>query len=162
MTFTPRTWVVGEVVTAALLNQELRDQFNSMFAWTSYTPAVTGDGTATLSGPTGWYRNIGGMVTFTAEVSFTSAGSGSANLTVTAPTNIYRGTRQAMSCHAKNVFTSGLASDGCAIARETGTGNVIDEIAVSNDNALNRDGIITGVNLTATSRITISGTYRVS
>ncbi len=42
MTFAPRTWVVGEVVSAALLNQELRDQFNSMFAaWTSYTPTWT-------------------------------------------------------------------------------------------------------------------------
>ncbi|MDX3585959.1 hypothetical protein [Streptomyces europaeiscabiei] len=38
MTFAPRTWVVGEVVTAALLNQEIRDQFNSFFgAWTDYS-----------------------------------------------------------------------------------------------------------------------------
>jgi len=42
VTFAPRTWVVGEVVTAALLNQEVRDQFNTIFgAWTSYTPAWT-------------------------------------------------------------------------------------------------------------------------
>ncbi|WP_455360028.1 hypothetical protein [Streptomyces sp. SYSU K21746] len=56
MTFTPRTWVVGETVTAALMNQEVRDQFNSMFAaWTSYTPSwtavttnpVVGNGTIT-------------------------------------------------------------------------------------------------------------------
>lgn len=34
--------MVGEVVTAALLNQEIRDQFNAMFAaWTSYTPTWT-------------------------------------------------------------------------------------------------------------------------
>ncbi|MCZ0996397.1 hypothetical protein O1L44_30085 [Streptomyces noursei] len=38
MTFAPRTWVVGEVVTAALLNQEIRDQFNTFFgAWTDYS-----------------------------------------------------------------------------------------------------------------------------
>lgn len=42
MTFAPRTWVVGEVVSAALLNQEIASQFNSMFAaWTSYTPTWT-------------------------------------------------------------------------------------------------------------------------
>lgn len=42
MTFAPRTWVVGEVVSAALLNQEIRDQFNSIFAaWSSYTPTWT-------------------------------------------------------------------------------------------------------------------------
>ena len=38
MTFAPRTWVVGEVVTAALLNQEIRDQFNTFFGgWTDYS-----------------------------------------------------------------------------------------------------------------------------
>lgn len=29
---TPRTWVVGEVVTAAMMNAEVRDQFNSLIA----------------------------------------------------------------------------------------------------------------------------------
>lgn len=29
---TPRTWVVGEVVTAAQMNAEIRDQFNSLIA----------------------------------------------------------------------------------------------------------------------------------
>lgn len=33
----PRTWVVGEVVTAAELNTEIRDQFNALMNWTSYT-----------------------------------------------------------------------------------------------------------------------------
>lgn len=47
MTFTPRTWVVGEVVSAATMNQEIRDQFNSMFAaWSTYTPTWTSSGTA--------------------------------------------------------------------------------------------------------------------
>lgn len=42
MTFAPRTWVVGETVTAALMNTEIRDQFNEMFAaWTPWTPAWT-------------------------------------------------------------------------------------------------------------------------
>lgn len=51
MTFAPRTWVVGEVVTAALLNQEIRDQFNSMFAaWTSYTSTWQSTGTAPAIG----------------------------------------------------------------------------------------------------------------
>ncbi|WP_406420060.1 hypothetical protein [Streptomyces sp. NBC_00842] len=42
MTFGPKTWSVGEVVTAAALNEQIRDQFNSMLdAWTPYTPAWT-------------------------------------------------------------------------------------------------------------------------
>ncbi|MFI6103154.1 hypothetical protein [Streptomyces sp. NPDC051310] len=57
MTFTPRTWAVGETVTAAIMNQEIRDQFNTMLAaWTSYTPTWTAAttnpaiGNGTLSG----------------------------------------------------------------------------------------------------------------
>lgn len=51
MTFAPRTFVVGEVVSAAILNQEIRDQFNSMFAvWTSFTPTWTSNGTAPALG----------------------------------------------------------------------------------------------------------------
>lgn len=43
MTFDPRTWNAGETVTAALLNEQIRDQFASMFAaWTPYTPTWTG------------------------------------------------------------------------------------------------------------------------
>ncbi|MFF4347525.1 hypothetical protein [Streptomyces sp. NPDC001530] len=51
MTTTPRTWVVGETVSAAMLNAEIKDQFNSMFAaWTSYTPNWTSSGTAPALG----------------------------------------------------------------------------------------------------------------
>ncbi|MFI8294430.1 hypothetical protein ACIGCZ_00635 [Streptomyces nigra] len=66
MTFTPRTWVVGEVVSAATMNQEIRDQFNSMFAaWTSYTPTWTSSGTAPALGNgtiLGRYMKIGRTV----------------------------------------------------------------------------------------------------
>ncbi|MEU2075413.1 hypothetical protein [Streptomyces sp. NPDC013489] len=47
----PRTWVVGEVVTAAQLNAEIRDQINDLIApWISYTPAWTSTGTAPVLG----------------------------------------------------------------------------------------------------------------
>ncbi|MFF1297916.1 MULTISPECIES: hypothetical protein [unclassified Streptomyces] len=63
MTTTPRTWVVGEVVSAALMNQEIRDQFNSFFgAWTTYTPTWTSTGTAPVLNNgtlTGRYMKIG-------------------------------------------------------------------------------------------------------
>lgn len=63
MTTTPRTWNAGEVVTAAMLQAEIRDQFNSIFAaWTTYTPTWT----ATTTDPvlnngvlTGRYLKIG-------------------------------------------------------------------------------------------------------
>lgn len=66
MTFAPRTWVVGEVVSAALMNQEIRDQVNSMLAaWASYTPAWTASTTAPDVGNgtlTGRYLKIGRTV----------------------------------------------------------------------------------------------------
>lgn len=66
MTFAPRTWVVGEVVSAATMNQEIRDQFNSMFAaWTAYTPTWTSTSTAPALGNgtlTGRYMKIGRTV----------------------------------------------------------------------------------------------------
>ncbi|MFI8531809.1 hypothetical protein ACIGMX_16405 [Streptomyces aquilus] len=66
MTFAPRTWIVGEVVSAATMNQEIRDQFNSMFAaWTSYTPTWTSTSTAPAIGNgtlTGRYMKIGRTV----------------------------------------------------------------------------------------------------
>lgn len=67
MTFAPRTWLAGEVVTAAQLNTEIRDQFNSFFGgWNSYTPVWTtvttpptlGNGTLT-----GQYMKVGRMCT---------------------------------------------------------------------------------------------------
>ncbi|MGW1801529.1 hypothetical protein ACWCQN_37840 [Streptomyces sp. NPDC001984] len=48
MAFTPRTWVVGEVVGAAQLNSEIRDQFNNRFLAVRKT-ADTPRATATLA-----------------------------------------------------------------------------------------------------------------
>ncbi|MEU0393803.1 hypothetical protein ABZ208_13670 [Streptomyces sp. NPDC006208] len=68
MTFAPRTWVVGETVTAALMNQEIRDQINSVLAaWTSYTPTWTSAGTAPALGNgtlVGRYMKIGRTVIY--------------------------------------------------------------------------------------------------
>lgn len=67
MTFAPRTWVVGETVTAALMNQEIRDQINEILAaWTSYTPTWTSSGTAPALGNgtlVGRYMKVGRTVT---------------------------------------------------------------------------------------------------
>jgi hypothetical protein len=84
MTFAPRTWVVGETVTAALMNQEIRDQFNSFFgAWTVYAPTWTASttnpslGNGTLAGR---YVRIGRTITVAIKLTTgttTTYGSGS-------------------------------------------------------------------------------------
>ncbi|MFK0151207.1 hypothetical protein ACIQVK_03880 [Streptomyces sp. NPDC090493] len=115
MTFSPRTWVVGEVVSAALMNQEIRDQFNSFFgAWTTYTPTFGSTGTAPAVGNgtlNGQYMKIGRTVimslTFTIG-STTTFGSG--NLSFTLPA------------------TGAAASNGVALnasASRTGTQNFV-------------------------------------
>ncbi|MFB7711580.1 hypothetical protein [Streptomyces sp. NPDC056105] len=84
MTTTPRTWVVGEVVSAALLNQEIRDQFNSFFgAWSTYTPgwfAETGTNPTLGNGTlTGRYLKVGRTVDWVMQLTWgstTAAGSG--------------------------------------------------------------------------------------
>src|SRR3954447_19578174 len=63
MTWTaPRTWVAGEVVTAALLNTHVRDNLKAIGdPWTSYVPTLTnislGSGTRA-----GAYMQAGGLV----------------------------------------------------------------------------------------------------
>ncbi|MER7967666.1 hypothetical protein ABTX35_01385 [Streptomyces sp. NPDC096080] len=87
MTFAPRTWVVGEVATAALFNQEIRDQINSMIgAWTAYTPTWTSSGTNPSLGNNGTilgrYLKIGRTVACEIHLttgSSTTYGSGSYN-----------------------------------------------------------------------------------
>lgn len=83
MTTNPRTWVVGEVVSAALMNQEIRDQFNSFFgAWSTYTPGWGADGGAapTLGNGslTGRYLKVGRTVDFVLQLTWgsTSAAGG--------------------------------------------------------------------------------------
>ncbi|WP_420034710.1 hypothetical protein ACN2WE_21520 [Streptomyces sp. cg28] len=84
MTFAPKTWIVGETVSAALLNQEIRDQFNSFLgAWSAYTPgwyAETGSAPTLGNGTlTGRYLKTGRTVDWVAQLTWgstTAAGSG--------------------------------------------------------------------------------------
>ncbi|MFF1348516.1 hypothetical protein ACFVZJ_21475 [Streptomyces sp. NPDC058322] len=89
MTTDPRTWNAGEMVTAAMLNQEIRDQLNSMFgAWTPYTPAWTAATTNPALGNgtmIGRYLKIGRTVQFHVELtmgSTTTYGSGAWSLSL--------------------------------------------------------------------------------
>ncbi|MFJ8791391.1 hypothetical protein [Streptomyces sp. NPDC102462] len=91
MTFAPRTWVVGEVVSAAIMNQEIRDQWNSVLgAWTTYTPALGSAGTAPVLGNgvlNGQYMRIGRIVHMSLVLtvgSTTVFGSGNLNFSLPA------------------------------------------------------------------------------
>jgi hypothetical protein len=78
----PRTWVAGEVVTAALLNTHLRDNLLSLGTWQTYTPAWTATTTNPALGNgtlTGRYSLTGNTVTWVIELlcgSTTTYGTG--------------------------------------------------------------------------------------
>ena len=79
---TPRTWVTGELVTAAMLNEQIRDNENAIVpngagAWTAYTPTLTQSGAVTKTVTSARYMKVGRMVT--AVVYLTCTGSGTAS-----------------------------------------------------------------------------------
>lgn len=92
---TPRTWVAGEVVTAAELNTEVRDALTGIqAAWTAYTPAWTatttnpaiGNGSIVAS-----YMQVGKTVTFEIQLNFgttTTYGTGTWQLTTPLPVKL--------------------------------------------------------------------------
>jgi hypothetical protein len=58
---TPRTWVAGEIVTAAVMNTHLRDNFNALGDWTavSFTAGdYTGNGAMTWTVEAGDVQNL--------------------------------------------------------------------------------------------------------
>lgn len=83
---TPHTWAVGEFVTAAEMNTEIRDPLTDLqAAWTAWTPALTAVTTnptlGTGGATSGQYCKIGRLVTGWGYILFgtagTNAGSGS-------------------------------------------------------------------------------------
>lgn len=79
---TPRTWTTGELVTAAHLNQEVRDNLNAAFpvgvvAWTSYTPTLTQSATVTKTVTYANYMKIGRLVIAVVNLAVTGAGTSS-------------------------------------------------------------------------------------
>lgn len=84
----PRTWVAGETVTAALLNAHLRDNLLAASIWEDYTPTWSGaSGNPAIGNGsiTGRYLHIGDRVDFYIGItmgSTTTYGSGLWSLTM--------------------------------------------------------------------------------
>ena len=84
----PRTWVAGETVTAALLNAHLRDNLKSIGdPWTAYTPTMTWTGSSWTWTCVGRYIMVGKLVIFGARctISGGSAGAPSGAHTISLP-----------------------------------------------------------------------------
>lgn len=93
---TPRTWVAGETVTAALMNTHVRDNELALFAlatadYTAYTPTLTnltlGNGTRSAA-----YIQFGKLTVVTLDIVFGSTTSLSGDLAVSLPATAPAGT----------------------------------------------------------------------
>lgn len=78
----PSTWVAGAVLTAAQLNQQLRDNLLAAFplgvdAWTAYTPTLTQSGAVTKTVTVGKYQRIGRLVYCQFSLAVTGPGTAS-------------------------------------------------------------------------------------
>lgn len=75
----PRTWVTGELVTAALLNTHLRDNLTAIVpngpdAWTSFTPTLVQSAAVTKTVTYARYMKVGRLVTAVMKLDVTGAG----------------------------------------------------------------------------------------
>lgn len=87
---TPATWVAGAVLTAAQLNQQLRDNFNAAHAlgvdaWTAYTPALWQGGAVSSANVRSVYQRVGRLIVAQFRITATAAGSAANKVTVTLP-----------------------------------------------------------------------------
>lgn len=95
----PRTWVAGEIVTAAEMNTEIRDALTGIqAAWTSWTPVLTAATTnPTLgsgSSQVGNYLQIGKFIIAAGRVAFGTSGvsAGSGRYSMSVPVTAATGT----------------------------------------------------------------------
>lgn len=113
------TWAVGNKITAALLNSQVRDLINGFGAKTSYTPTLTGFtlGNGTIAGS---YTQIGKWVWFEATFTMgTTSAAASAIPTCTLPVTAAAGTVNNALCRAQ--FTDAGTAAYLAAARVLST-----------------------------------------
>jgi len=89
---TPKTWVAGDVLTAAQLNAELRDALLGAFplgppdvAWTGWTPTLTQGVTVTKTVTYAKYARVGRLIVTNAVLAVTGAGTAGQKVTSTLP-----------------------------------------------------------------------------
>ncbi len=87
---TPRSWAAGEIVTAAMLNTEVRDALIGLqAAWTAYTPTTTGITLGTGGTATGAYLRMGKTIFARVLITLGTGGvlTGTPTIALPAPTH---------------------------------------------------------------------------
>jgi hypothetical protein len=103
----PRTWVAGETVTAALMNTHVRDNMKAQGdAWTAFTPTFSGAWTLGNGTLEGWYMKMGRYVTAKVKLTVGSTTAPSGNFGLTLPWT-----------HANGAVGGGGTDDGLPVGR---------------------------------------------
>ena len=135
---TPRTWLAGEIVTAAELNAEVRDAIAGIqAAWATYTPAVTASTTNPTMGTTGLiqtgdYNRIGKTILGRFNITFgtgMTAGSGTYNISLPVPP-----VQNGANLGAAMIWDTSAGQLFTAVARLSGATAIISFSAVTNVN----------------------------
>lgn len=115
---TPRTWVAGETVTAAIMNTYVRDEYNAMATWTDVTFSTgnfvaQGGGSITIASgnvTTNRYLNFGNVLIWQFDVTgFTVTGTVT-EVRMTLPTaSVAKTGRSIIQIEDNSVFGDGLA-----------------------------------------------------
>lgn len=89
---TPKTWVAGDVLTAAQLNAELRDALLGAFslgppdsAWTGFTPTLVQSGAVTKTSTYAKYTRVGRTIKAAYVLTCTGAGTAANPVTIGLP-----------------------------------------------------------------------------
>lgn len=117
---TPRTWVTGEVVTAAEMNAEVRDALTAVQAvWTGYVPTVTG---ATITSGTliGRWNQVGKTVDFFCQFTLGASSAVTGSVTFSLPVTA---SLSQWTCEA-NAFDSSVPSTFPLVGLATSTTTV--------------------------------------
>lgn len=86
---TPRTWVTGEFVTAAMLNTEIRDALTGVQSvWTAYTPTIGGVGWALGDATVDCaFQRFGKLIAFRISITMGSTTTYAGQLSLSLPVN---------------------------------------------------------------------------
>lgn len=125
---TPKTWVAGDVLTAAQLNAELRDALLGAFplgppdtAWTGYTPTLVQSGAVTKTVTYAKYTRVGRLITVQGLLTCTGPGTAANPVSIGLPVAAAQAAN--MSCGVGEIFdaSASLVYKGTAIIATTTT-----------------------------------------
>lgn len=126
----------------------------------TYTPVVSGQGTASFSTLIGrWRRVAPGLIWWHVFMIVSAAGSGTSVLQVTSPTNPDRTTRQSVQLTTTDGTVSPASRSGSVFTFQTGAGAVWDRFAWDNGGATNGLENMDGSKLTVGLKLLVQGTY---